>query len=400
MGVVGIAWALDAVASAPSYTGRVLRQTHSPMLAGATTARPFGGSSGVRPGTSVTTVTSTSTTWTAQTFAGVIDLEASALSGAYEFAFNLVTSGSVTASNASNPRIDILSVRIDDPAEGDGTSVPAVTMVYTAGVAAGSPVAPATPARSFIIAQFNFTAGSGTTPSVTWVAPYTVAAGGVQPVASSTFYPASPYYGQIVFDAALGYPLFWNGSAWTKLVPAGGLVPIIPTSVAAGSGTATVGTNGVITITAVGTSLRANGVYLAAYDYVEAVLDVTAAVANTITAQLSLSGTPVTTAYDTQSTYSDASSSIGANATVNGSAWLITPAARTRSLVRIKVSGAALAVATTGEVQATTTNATANLQQYTAAIFHRTATACTDLNVLLSGSTITGTLRFYGYNNN
>lgn len=182
MGVVGTAWALDAVTGAPSYTGRVLRQTHSPTLAGATTARPFGGISGVRPGTSASTVTSTSTTWTAQTFAGVIDLEASALSGAYGFAFNLVTSGAVTASNASNPRIDILSVRIDDPAEGDGTAVPAVTMVYTAGTAAASPTVPASPARSFIVAQLTFPAGVGTTPTVTWAPPYTVGAGGVLPV--------------------------------------------------------------------------------------------------------------------------------------------------------------------------------------------------------------------------
>src|SRR4051812_16573565 len=126
MGVVGIAWLADAVAGAPSYTGAMNRQNTSVFLAGATAARPFGGLSGVRPGTSVTTVTATSTTWTAQTFAGAIDGEASATAGIYNFAFNAVTSGSVTASNASNPRIDTLAVRIDDPAQGDGTSVPAV----------------------------------------------------------------------------------------------------------------------------------------------------------------------------------------------------------------------------------------------------------------------------------
>lgn len=220
MGVVGTAWALDAVSGAPSYTGRVLRQTNSAALAGATSARPFGGISGVRPGTSVTTVTATSTTWTAQTFAGVIDLEASALSGAYEFAFNLVTSGSVTASNASNPRIDILSVRIDDPAEGDGSSVPAVTMVYTAGTATGSPVAPAAPARSFAVAQLNFPAGSGTTPTVTWVAPYTVAAGASLPVLTLAQLTAisgsssSPFAEVFADPNGANGTYKWNGSAW------------------------------------------------------------------------------------------------------------------------------------------------------------------------------------------
>jgi len=58
--------------------------------------------------------------------------------------------------------------------------------------------------------------------------------------------------------------------------PAGGsrgLNQIIPTSVAVGSGTATVGTNGMITCTAVGTSLSVNGCFSSTYTNYVVVFD-------------------------------------------------------------------------------------------------------------------------------
>lgn len=166
-----VVWPVDAVTGAPSYTGRLLRQTQSVFLPGATTVNPFAVTSAVRRGTSPTTVTATSTTWTVGLHAGVLNLESAVESGPYCYAVNTAQTGAVTAAHATLPRVDIVWVRIDDPAESDGSSVPAVVAGYTAGTANASPVAPATPARCMVLAQLNVPASGGGAPTVVWKAP-------------------------------------------------------------------------------------------------------------------------------------------------------------------------------------------------------------------------------------
>jgi hypothetical protein len=117
--------------------------------------------------------------------AGVIDGEAAAEAGPYTFASDANVSGSVTAANSSNPRTDIVFVQVSDPAESDGSTVPAVTIGYLAGTAGASAPVPAAPARSFVLARINVPKSGGGAPSVTWVAPAAVAAGGIIPALSS-----------------------------------------------------------------------------------------------------------------------------------------------------------------------------------------------------------------------
>jgi hypothetical protein len=149
----------------------MLRETLSVLLPGATAASPFAVASGVRQGTSTTTVTTTSTTWTMGLHAGVLNLESAVESGPYCYAVNTAQTGSVNAAHATLPRVDIVWVRLDDPAEGDGSSVPAVVAGYTAGTANASPVAPATPARCMVLAQLNVPASGGGAPTAVWKAP-------------------------------------------------------------------------------------------------------------------------------------------------------------------------------------------------------------------------------------
>jgi len=207
-----IVWPVDAVAGAPSNTGRMLREAQSVFMAGATTARPLGARSGVRPGTSATTVTATSTTWTLNACAGILDMETAAEAGPYAFAINTAQTGAVTAADATRPRIDLVWVRLDDPAESDGSAVPAVVAGYTAGAPLAIPVAPATPARCMVLSTIQVPMSGGGSPTVLWVAPYTVAAGGVLPVPAGV-YPATPYVGQYVDDATLGL-MRYNGTGW------------------------------------------------------------------------------------------------------------------------------------------------------------------------------------------
>lgn len=185
--MVNRSWPLDAVSGAPVYSGRALRQTQvAPFVGGATAGRPLGGRSGIRPGTSTALVTATSTVWTVGAHAGVLDVQAAAEAGPYGYAVDASVTGAVTAANASNPRVDIVYVQLADPAESDGTTTPGITVGYLAGTAAAVPVAPSAPARSLVLSQINVPKSGGGSPSVSFTAPYTVAAGGTLPVDTVT----------------------------------------------------------------------------------------------------------------------------------------------------------------------------------------------------------------------
>jgi hypothetical protein len=160
-------WPVNAVSGAPSYTGRMLRQTTvAPFTAMGSAARPLGAKSGIRPGTPSSIVAVTSTTWTVQPFAGVLDGEAAAIAGPYGYSFDTAQTGSVTAAGSS-ARKDRLDVQVSDPAESDGSSVPAIKIVYTQGAATGGAV-PAAPARSHALCVINVPASGGGSPTVTW----------------------------------------------------------------------------------------------------------------------------------------------------------------------------------------------------------------------------------------
>lgn len=210
-------WPFDAVSSAPSYTGEMLRQTTGGVFGGKTSTRPLGAQSGVWPGTPLAVVSISGTTVTVGSHGGVLDLEASATAGPYVYAVAVAPTLTINAANATNPRIDLISLQLSDPAEGDGTSVPSVVAVYTAGTAASIPAPPAAPARSLTLAQVNVPHSGGGSATITPVATYAFAAGGIAPCSSSTFYPASPYQGQMIFDLTLNYYLFWTGSAWQEV---------------------------------------------------------------------------------------------------------------------------------------------------------------------------------------
>jgi hypothetical protein len=105
-----------------------------------------------------------------------MDVEVAAECGAYTYANDAAITGAMTAAHATLARVDILWMRVDDPPE-DGTSVPAVVGGYTAGTAASTPAAPATPARCMVLGWVNVPASGGGSPTVTWVAPILVAPG-------------------------------------------------------------------------------------------------------------------------------------------------------------------------------------------------------------------------------
>lgn len=192
----------------------MLRNTLAPSLAGATSARPLGSMSGVRPGTPSNIVTATASLYTVTPFAGIIDLEGAAIAGPYSFAFPANVTGAVTTASASIIRKDIVYVQINDGAEGDGTvGAPNIKIDYLAGSVAST--APTTPARSFVIAEINVPILGGGSPTVTWVAPYAVAAGATLPVPdSATLTAYTPMDGQFAYRIDNGITYKRVSGAW------------------------------------------------------------------------------------------------------------------------------------------------------------------------------------------
>lgn len=170
-------WPVNLNGTAPVYSGRMLRQVGSVKYAGARQSRPFGTRSGVSPGTPDTFVAATSTTWWVDPHTGVLDVHTSATVGPYEYALDQTESGPLTAADASNPRVDILYAQVADPSESDGTTTPGLVIGYQAGVAAVSPVAPATPARAMLLATISVPKAGGGAPSVIRQAPTLTLAG-------------------------------------------------------------------------------------------------------------------------------------------------------------------------------------------------------------------------------
>jgi len=156
-----------------------------------------------------------------------LDLETAVEASGYAYAVNAtggLPTGAVTAANATYPRHDVVYAHLDDPAESDGSSVPAVTFGYVTGtvLTAGTLEITGLPARSVAYATVNVPLSGGGSPIVTWTAPYTVAAGAPTPVYSAADRDAKfpvPYDGLQVYrldthvvetyDGTLSY---WSGT--------------------------------------------------------------------------------------------------------------------------------------------------------------------------------------------
>jgi hypothetical protein len=215
------AYPVDAVGALPSYSGRALRQTAvAPFVAMGSASRTLGGVSGVRPGTPASIGSVTSTQWSVNPFAGVIDGESLAIAGPYTYAFDTAQTGAVNTAGSS-ARTDRLDVQINDSAESDGT--PATTpafaqIVYTPSAGAGVPAAPARTHPLFLI---NVPASGGGSPTLTWNASFTAAPGGhVEFLTLAALYawtPADPaQLATVTSDPTVANngDYRWTGTAW------------------------------------------------------------------------------------------------------------------------------------------------------------------------------------------
>lgn len=206
---------MDATAGAPSYTAKNARQAQAPIY-GAGNGAVFSGRSGWRVGTPSTVVSVTSTTWTLNPAACMIAPAASLYQGMYGWASDAVITGAVTAADATNPRIDILYIQVNDSSAGDGSGLLSAPASYLAGTAAGTPVAPTLPARSLLVATISVPKSGAGSPTVTLNQQYFVTSGSPLPVVSQADRDTlTPYPGMQVIRLDANYRTeTYSGSAW------------------------------------------------------------------------------------------------------------------------------------------------------------------------------------------
>jgi hypothetical protein len=149
-------------------------------------------------------------------------------------------------------------------------------------------------------------------------------------VVTSSTRPSSPFVGQLIYETDTARLVAYNGSAW--ITQNGGLVPIIPTSVSVGGGTATVGTNGQVTFTSATTSLSLNGVFSSAYDNYRIVYRATYASAASVSARLRIATTDTATNYTFVSLYTNTGTP-GGGSTTTTSFGLSISSTTTRNVV-------------------------------------------------------------------
>jgi hypothetical protein len=187
-----------------SYSGLVIRRQDAMMVQADGTAG--GAVGGIRPGDIGLAVSLAGSTITVT--AGVAALYKAGF-GVYRVSNPSSWTGTLTAANATNPRIDLVYVRVWDNAE-DSSGLVKADVVYLAGTAAPAPVAPAPGALEIYIplATINVPASGGGSPSVSsTVRAITVAPGGISPSGSQ----AGTYAGQYRDGGTLQR---YNGTVW------------------------------------------------------------------------------------------------------------------------------------------------------------------------------------------
>ena len=234
-----------------------------------------------------------------------------------------------------------------------------------------------------------------------------VAAGRTHPCARAAFGGTGEKTlaeGQFAYIEATNTTQYYDGAAWQSVgvATAPGLVPIVPSSVAVGSGTGTASAIGQVTFTTA-SSVSLNGVFTSSYRNYRVVFNTTAASGTgTIIIRLRAAGSDVTTANYLAQTLQGSGNAAPANAIVTGGAsWpymsLGSAADAINGFVCDLFNPQATAhtsgLATTGIIDSAG-NSTIILRNYV----YQATTSFDGLSFIMSANNFTGTVTVYGYN--
>ena len=198
--------------------------------------------------------------------------------------------------------------------------------------------------------------------------------------------------GQVLTAASLNANFSYAAS-----VPAGGLVPIAPSSITVGGGTATASTNGQVTMTSVTTSILLNGVFSSAYTNYKFIWNGVGASAYGLTGRLSVGGTASSTSdYFSNQIYAVAGTTYAQNLAA-ASSFDYKAGADVQMSFTADVIKPFVANPTTilGIVLQNTTAGTAGIP-YAQGHYNKASTSYDGIQFLVSAA-VTGTLSVYGY---
>ena len=203
---------INASAGAPAYSANELRQAMALGLMYG--GRNLGARQGVRPGGNQLSVSLSVSTITVQPGVACVDPALSTPQGPYWVAIPAAETHTLTAADATNPRKDIVTLRVYDHDE-DASGLRLARTEYTAGTPNASPAEPTVPAGAIRLATIDVPASPGAAV-VTNNALATVAAGGILPVPSQSVRDAltGKYDGLAVWRQDLDGLNIYDGSGW------------------------------------------------------------------------------------------------------------------------------------------------------------------------------------------
>src|SRR5699024_8310458 len=130
--------------------------------------------------------------------------------------------------DGSNDRIDIVVARVYDD-DHDGSGQREAVTEYITGTPGPSPSRPAVPAGALLLGEITVPADGTGSPSLEYVAPSTVASGGVLPVRSDADLPADGHYpGMVAYDEATDGLVVRTSAGWRPFAGPGGWESITP----------------------------------------------------------------------------------------------------------------------------------------------------------------------------
>lgn len=201
----------------------------------------------------------------------------------------------------------------------------------------------------------------------------------------------------MIYDTTVSQVLVWNGTAWAVQSP--GLAPIIPTSVAVGSGTGSVGATGLITFSGV-SSVSINGCFTSAYTNYRVVARYSnASTLSALYCRLRASGTNATTNYDTtgfRSFNTLAVESLGYNTDVQQYANTANVAGAYNGGV-FEFFGPAEALSTNFTSTHSATESGTGAVNWFSSWYNDNQTSYDGFTITTASSTLSGTLMVYGY---
>jgi len=126
----------------------------------------------------------------------------------------------VAASSPTLPRIDIVVAKVQDQFYSGGTN--AWSLAVVTGTPAASPVAPAAPANSLILANIAVAANATTVVNANITDKRPLAHGSMYTgpfVCTSATRPANPWQGMEIYETDTGLTWLYNGSVWINFSP-------------------------------------------------------------------------------------------------------------------------------------------------------------------------------------